>query len=181
MMLENWVPKTVFSGDRKYRYTLWRPWNGILGKKGPPVLGNWINPSTADESKNDPTTRLVLKWIRDNGYGDYIATNPFAIRGSDPAVIGQVDDPVGVDNDVWTSRAIAWVRARGGVVVVGWGNFNAGSRRERTLELLGRPIHCFGLTKQGLPHFPTSFLMRTNPRLRVYLHKRSRFREHGRP
>ena len=41
----------LFSKDRVYRYALWRIWD----LKKPKVLFIGLNPSTADEIKNDPT------------------------------------------------------------------------------------------------------------------------------
>ena len=43
-----------FSNDRIYRYSLWRRWDN-----GPTLNFICLNPSTADETRNDPTvTRL---------------------------------------------------------------------------------------------------------------------------
>ena len=159
-------PRTVFSPCRTWRYTLYRP--ETLLRTGPPLLANLINPSTADEHQDDPTTRLMMLWCELNGFGDYLATNPHAIRGSKPEVIDQATDPVGPDNDRWIRRAVTWARAAGGVVLVGWGNRRAGGREEKMRELLGTPLYCFGLTGQRCPHFPTPFLMRTNPRLQRF-------------
>ena len=135
---------------------------------GPPLLANLINPSAADEHEDDPTTRLMVRWCEQNGYGDYLATNPHAIRGSKPQAIDEAEDPVGPDNDKWIKHAVRWARDAGGTVVVGWGNRHASGREKTTRELLGTPLYCFGLTSQGSPHFPTPFLMRTNPRLQRF-------------
>lgn len=160
-------PTTVFSPCRTWRYILYRP--ETLLRVGPPLLANLINPSTADEFENDPTTHLMMRWCEMNGFGDYLATNPHAICGSKPHVIDEAEDPVGPDNDEWIRRAVRWVREAGGTVVVGWGDRRASGREERMIELLGRPLYCFGFTRSGSPHFPTPFLMRTNPPLQQFV------------
>ena len=57
------------------------------------------------------------------------------------------------------ARRGAGVREAGGTVVVGWGDRRASGREERMIELLGRPLYCFGFTPQrqpALPHPPSS-------------------------
>ena len=46
-----------FSPDRKHRYSLWRIWD----RSKPLVMFIGLNPSTANESDNDPTIRSVCR------------------------------------------------------------------------------------------------------------------------
>jgi hypothetical protein len=46
----------VFSPCRTWRYSLWRRW-----APGPAELWMMLNPSTADETDNDPYTSRVIK------------------------------------------------------------------------------------------------------------------------
>ncbi len=45
----------LFSDDRVYRYALWRTWS----PSQPSVMFIGLNPSTADESQDDPTIPAV--------------------------------------------------------------------------------------------------------------------------
>ena len=62
----------VFSPDRLHRYGLWRIWDDDL----PKVLFIGLNPSTADELKNDPTIRRCIGYAKDWGYGCLLYTSP---------------------------------------------------------------------------------------------------------
>lgn len=55
----------TFSKDRLYRYQLWRIWDE--SKPYMNVIG--LNPSTADETKDDPTIRRCLGFAKAWGYG----------------------------------------------------------------------------------------------------------------
>lgn len=53
----------IFSPCREYRYKLWRTWDA--SKLPLNVIG--LNPSTADETKNDPTIRRCIQFAIDWG------------------------------------------------------------------------------------------------------------------
>ena len=48
----------AFSPDRRYRYALWRHWGATEVPRYLMVVG--LNPSTADETKDDPTIRRCI-------------------------------------------------------------------------------------------------------------------------
>jgi hypothetical protein len=52
-----------FSEDRTYRYWLARRWG-----PGPALMFVSLNPSDADEHRDDPTTRRDMDFARDFGY-----------------------------------------------------------------------------------------------------------------
>lgn len=58
----------------------------------------WLNPSTTDEIKNDPTVTQCLNYARAWGYGGLLIMNTFAFRATDLRVIKEASDLVG---DVW--------------------------------------------------------------------------------
>ena len=70
----------VFSPDRKYRYTLTREWNNVK----PFILFIGLNPSTADETKDDPTIRREIGFSHLWGFGGMIKCNIFGFRTTDP-------------------------------------------------------------------------------------------------
>ena len=84
-----------FSKDRIHRYTLYRVWNEEL----PKVLFIGLNPSTATETKNDPTIRRCMGYAKDWGYGSYIMGNIFAFRSTDPKNLRKTHDPIGSETD----------------------------------------------------------------------------------
>lgn len=69
-----------FSPDRVYRYDLVRDWD----TRQQVVAFIGLNPSTADESEDDPTIRRCIRYARDWGYGGIVMLNAFAFRATDP-------------------------------------------------------------------------------------------------
>ena len=103
-----------FSPCRRWRYTLQRTWDANL----PSINFLLLNPSTADENRNDPTVERCQRRAERMGYGALFVTNIFAWRSTDPVVLNQVPDPVGPDND----DAIMARASQCALVVCGWGN-----------------------------------------------------------
>jgi len=139
----------TFSDCRRYRYCLWRIWDESI----PPVAFVCLNPSTADESKNDPTVTRCINFSRAWGGGGFVMLNAFAYRATDPLLMKAQDDPVGPDNDRW----LVHYHQRAQFTVAAWGVHGAFRDRQRqVLELLegNRPLYCLGLTKDGHPKHP---------------------------
>lgn len=111
------VSRASFSEDGRYRTVLERRWDGQ--PFGSPGFVAWImmNPSTADEQVDDPTVRRARDFTRRWGFGAMVVLNSFALRATRPAMLLDVEDPVGSGNDeairLWASQA-----AR---VIVAWG------------------------------------------------------------
>lgn len=135
-----------FSDDRIYRYTLWRIWEA--GKGYCMFIG--LNPSTANETEDDPTVRRCIGYAKSWGYGALCMTNLFAFRATDPRKMKQAIDPVGPKNDFHLS---SMARAAG-VIIAAWGT--AGSYRSRGVDVckLVWPMECLRITKTGYPAHP---------------------------
>lgn len=73
----------MFSGDRTYRWKLWRRWDP--DKPELAVIG--LNPSTADETNDDATVRRCLGFARDWGYGRLLMLNLFPYRAKSPITL----------------------------------------------------------------------------------------------
>ncbi len=69
-----------FSEDRRYRYWLVREWNTTRGTLA--IIG--LNPSTADEEKNDPTVSRCILWADRLGFGRLLMLNMYAWRATHP-------------------------------------------------------------------------------------------------
>lgn len=139
----------VFSDCRQYRYSLWRRW-----APGTMVAFVGLNPSTADETANDPTVRRCIGFAKDWGYSGLIMLNLFGYRATDPAVMKSIADPVGpMDYQPYASAA-----EHCDCVVTAWGyhggHIDRGSKVLRVLKTVFPRVCHLGLTKQGFPKHP---------------------------
>jgi len=151
--------KTIFSPDRMYRYTLWREWD-IFNPDYAMFIG--LNPSTADEIKNDPTVRRCIGFAKDWGYGALCMTNAFAYRATDPREIISCALPIGSENDKWLVK----VAKDAGIVIAAWGvNGSFLSRDKGVLKLLHNSIYCLGKTKDGYPRHPLYVYQKVQPQV----------------
>lgn len=136
----------IFSNDRKYRYALWRTWDDEL----PEVLFIGLNPSNANEKKDDPTMIRVIGFARDWGYGGVVMMNLFGLVSSKPKVLTQYDDPVGPDNDLWLNYQVE----RKCDVIFAWGAFKHAKKRAETVAKMFQHPKCLGFNKDGSPKHP---------------------------
>ena len=146
----------TFSPCRSYRYSLWREWGeDSLGY----AMFIGLNPSTADETRDDPTVRRCINFAMYWGFGALCMTNLFAFRATDPTVMKVQSDPNGPDNNA-TLKKLA---TDAGVVVAAWGTH--GTHRGRDKEVLGMlpGLKCLALTKDGLPKHPLYLLKTLRP------------------
>jgi len=139
-----------FSACGKYRYDLFRIWE----PEKPYAMFLMLNPSTADETVNDPTVTRCQRYALSWGYGGLHVCNLFAYRVPYPVEMKTVADPVGPEND----RSILSIAFCAGVVVCGWGNHGSYlSRSQEVLNLLdisGIPYHALAVTGQNEPGHP---------------------------
>lgn len=150
---------------RTYRYALWRIWDATL----PPLMFIGLNPSTADEQKDDPTIRKCKGFAERNGCGGVYMLNLFAYRATDPHTLFDVyyrkqftgpggetcwhnGDPVGPDND----RHLLETVAVAAIVVAAWGVHGVMMLRDQAVKrlLAGADLRCLGTTKDGHPRHP---------------------------
>lgn len=140
----------LFSDCKRYRYRLWRTWD----TRRPRLAFCMLNPSTADETTNDPTVERCQRRAQQLGYGGLIVVNAFALRSTDPKGLRKVEDPVGgPEND----DAIRWA-AEQATLVVAWGSHGGYLGRDRAvadlLLAMGCSPLCLGTTKAGQPRHP---------------------------
>lgn len=154
-----------FSPCGTWRYSLVRVWGR---DSGPVVAFIGMNPSSADELHDDRTVRRCIGFARDWGYAGMVMLNTWAVRGTDPAHLEAVTDPVGPENDealaMYTASDLETKRGTVhpvGLVVAAWGAI--GSRRvagrvrgEDVTELVTRyrDLYCLGQTRGGQPRHP---------------------------
>ena len=139
----------LFSRDRRFRYRLGRRWGD-----GAAVCFVLLNPSTADETREDPTVRRCIGFARSLGYGALEVVNLYAYVATDPAELRRAGYPVGRYNDRHIEAAVRECER----VVLAWGVHAA--RLERPGEVLGLlrrmevEPHCLRLTASGHPEHP---------------------------
>lgn len=150
----------ILSDDGVYRYHLRRTWSSLWAKERT-VCWVMLNPSTADETVDDPTIRRCMGFAKRWGYGGIEVVNLFALRATNPAELSRHPDPIGPDNSDTIRRVLGFGDV--GLVVVAWGawldahphirpprlNVEALHRRHRT-----DPMVCLGLTRSGAPRHP---------------------------
>lgn len=136
-----------FSPCRTYRYSLTRRWDDVL----PNVMFIGLNPSTADETEDDPTIRRCIGFAKDWGFGGLIMANLFAFRATDPKVMKRAADPVGPENDKWLWE----LYGRAKLVIAAWGNDGAFLERGgEVLAMLNHDVCQLGYTRSGQPKHP---------------------------
>jgi hypothetical protein len=157
-------PKRVtrFSADRRHRYTLWREWDvdSMTGTSDDCLnSANYcmfvgLNPSTADETNDDPTIRRCIQFAKDWGYGALCMTNIFAFRATDPKVMKVAVDPIGEENDAILIHHALFA----GVVIAAWGTNGVhlfrNIRVKRAMTENGIELKCLRKTKAGHPEHP---------------------------
>ena len=139
-----------FSADRRYRYLLRRR----VGESDRQVLFVMLNPSKADEERNDPTIRRCIGFAREWGFGNLEVVNLFALMSTNPRVLLEAEDPVGPGND----GAIRTAMQSADLIVLAWGN-NGLLHEKRATAVTGMvrkaaQPYCLGLTMKGAPKHP---------------------------
>jgi hypothetical protein len=161
----DWRGLAVFSRDEVHRYYLEREFRQPLLEQLPGLcLFGMLNPSTADESRPDPTTSrcaTIAKLLRRRRWG---VVNMFGVRATKPSVVRQMlaagTDADGEHNREAWRIALEDVRASGGVVVCAWGAHAWAVDRARAFTRLalegagaGR-LRIVQLTQDGHPGHP---------------------------
>lgn len=145
------TPLTGAALDEKriFRYALWRRFL----EKGPTLMFCMLNPSSADELKNDPTITRCEGFARDLGFARLVVGNLFAFRSTDQRNLKWVEDPVGPDNDAWLIK----LRKMSQMCICAWG-VNGGllGQDHHVMVMLRElgPLHCLKKTKAGKPGHP---------------------------
>ncbi len=140
----------IFSPCRGYRYVLTRIWNA----ESPAVAWIGLNPSTADETMDDPTIRRCMGFARQWGCGGIIMLNLFAYRSTDPRKLHEMGRAacIGRKNDKHIRRIVD----QGHSIVAAWGAHGALHGRGAEVSTLVGPgrLKCLGTTKDGHPRHP---------------------------
>lgn len=125
---------------------MWRTWD----EHKPCVMFIGLNPSTADETDDDPTLTRCIGYARSWGYGGVCMANLFAYRATEPSDMKAARDPVGPENDVWLAR----LASEAGIIIAAWGNHGTFIGRSNKVRKLLTNMHCLKINMSGEPAHP---------------------------
>lgn len=145
----------VFSDCRNYRYALWRTWDSGADH----VLFIGLNPSKANESRNDPTIRRCITYARDWGYGGLLVANVYAYCATRPPDLFRAADPVGPDNKRWLSR----LGGASDKIICCWGNHGLKNQASLPLSEMDKPLYYLKMNRSGAPAHPLYLRKEASP------------------
>ena len=141
-------------GSSDYRYLLHRSLPGAGRSR---VVWLMLNPSTADEDRDDPTIRRCAGFSGRAGAAGLTVVNLYALRAVHPAELWCHPDPVGPENDITLQSVLAAAAAGGWPVICGWGTAARSDRVGMVVGLAraaGVPLLALGRTRHGHPRHP---------------------------
>ena len=131
---------------RNYRFSLSRMWDNSQ----PHVMFICLNPSTADETEDDPTIRCCINYAKLWGYGGLYIGNLFAFRATEPKDMLAATNPIGDNNDKWLLK----LSSEAALVVAAWGNAGKHMGRSQQVRQLIPNLYCLKINKSGEPAHP---------------------------
>ncbi len=143
------IKNAILDPTRTYRYVLERRW-----EQGDNMV-NFVllNPSTADESIDDPTIKKCISFAKNWGYDGLFVTNLFAFRATNPNDLKKTQYPIGENNDSFLKE----YAQKSKKVVVAWGNHGTLLNRNKIvleqIKTIQTPYY-LELTKHGQPKHP---------------------------
>ena len=145
-----------FSKSKLYRYSLKRAWETDANNQ---ILFIGLNPSTADNQRDDPTIRRCVKFANYWGFNSLEVVNLFAFRATDPMDLFNEESPIGPYNDFWIKRAYK----RSTLAVACWGS--AGVHKDRSTEVTKylKNLFCIRRNKDNSPSHPLYLNSKLSP------------------
>ena len=141
------------------RRVLTRTWP----KSGRELTACWImlNPSSADEKKDDPTIRSCIKHSKRLGFSDLVVVNLYPFRTASPRECRQIAEEM--DNDsvlryeeelMTNAEIVAEEAGSAWKVIAAWGQ--SAWDEEWIHHVIGviPRLYCLGTTKSGAPKHP---------------------------
>lgn len=145
-----------FSMDRKDRFSLQIDWD----HRSPWLVVIGMNPSIADEYRNDPTVERCLRRAKHLGFGSLVMLNASPVVSTDPKGLRDIDPDTQLNRKV-ISFHIKWAaysdRDR---ILCAWGS-NPDIEKTGVPEFIraeakkyGVKLYCLGTNKDGSPKHP---------------------------
>jgi hypothetical protein len=140
--------KAEFSPCRTYRNCLRIVWNKDL----PVAAFVGLNPSTADEFRDDPTIRRERGFAVAWGCGGLLKLNIFAFRSTDPKVMLNHPEPIGPVNSIqYMNAKLADIK---GPKIAAWGKHGAHRGRGDEVLRMVPGLQYLRLNGDGSPAHP---------------------------
>lgn len=154
-----------FSTDGKYRYRLWRIWDGSL----PLAMVIGLNPSTANADTDDQTIGNLTRMMKILNYGGFYMMNCWPFITSKPELL-EID----VISEAFNHDALTSTACKCDTIIFAWGNFKIISKNAKDKELIEMfpNAMCFGRNKNGSPMHPLAMMYAgtvKNPKLEKYI------------
>ncbi len=145
----------LISSDELHRHYLLRIWDNTKAY----VNYIMLNPSTADGINDDPTTRKLIHYTKQEGYGGFIVTNLCSYRTSSPQVLIEANRLEGYVYNDETNHWIKYVANICELHVLAYGNHGDCFIKRvkfvhKVLDKLGKHFYCFAVTKTNQPLHP---------------------------
>jgi len=158
-MFLNVIKDAILDETRTYRYMLKRQWGEDNNNFVNFVL---LNPSTANEERDDPTVMACIALAQNMGFDGLYITNLFALRTKNPDTLKQNKNPIGDKNDTFIKRYALKSKR----IIIAWGNHGEFLRRgEKVIHIISQiqVPYCFEITKKGNPRHPLYIKRSTHP------------------
>jgi hypothetical protein len=149
MKIGDSVSGALFSDDHKYRFVLWRIWD----RQSEALMFIGLNPSTANEHRDDPTIIRLANFAKAWHFGGLCAVNLHPIVSANPDILYS---EAGRQHFTENDEAIKQVKGSCSTSLVGWGEWGKEFtiRVKAVLDILGDPVYCLKVNKSGEPCHP---------------------------
>ncbi len=118
-----------------------------------------LNPSTADETSDDPTLTRCINYAKYWGFGGVCMANLFAFRATKPSAMKASNDPIGRANNKWIKK----LANEADIVVAAWGNDGSYLKRSEQVKQLLPNLHYLKINKSGEPAHPLYLAAKLKP------------------
>tara|TARA_E500000075_G_scaffold101789_1_gene93658 strand:- start:377 stop:829 length:453 start_codon:yes stop_codon:yes gene_type:complete len=136
------IREAKFCEAKKNRYFLKRKWNNSKGL----LLYIMLNPSLADEKKDDPTIRRLINFTKKFDYGGFLVGNIFTIITPNPK---ELDKSKGMSDKNF--EEIIKLVNKVDQIVYAWGS---SIEEPQLLKKIVLSPKCFGKNLNGTPKHP---------------------------
>lgn len=135
-----------FNTENTHRFSLYRIWDADK----PLVMFIGLNPSTANNHKDDPTIQSVRRISKHNGFGGFFMMNLFTYISSEPEELKKNMDIALLLADF----SLDVIKDKCADVVFAWGAFK--QAKDRQHEVISRfpGALCIGKNNDGSPKHP---------------------------
>jgi hypothetical protein len=149
---DSMISRAYLSPDRRFRYWLLREWDAAL----PKVAFIGLNPSTADETIDDPTIRRCMGFARTWGKGGLLMLNLYAFRATAPAEMWRAQkagtDIIGGESGYCTALQGYAKEQNCDLVIAAWGVH--GFKRGPDVSSRWNSLMCLARNSDGSPKHP---------------------------